>query len=287
LRGRSLGQLALLGQPADRRVELRTTPEARFPLQLETAIATAARDLTAIRAALPPDAGEVAERSPAELRDQLLRATSVWWRGNGAAEAGALVADVQRAVDSSFGTVEVAASSVTLTSDTGQVPITLQRRRGGPVLVQVEVASQGRLLFPDGHRSEEILLEEEGTQTVAFAVRALSTGSFPVTVRVTDPSGTRELARTVLPVRSTSLSGPALAATGLVVVVLLLLGAVRRRRPRPPDGLVLVSDEAAEGRRTAAAAAGPRDRTVGAPSAPRSSGAGRGRPSSDHPGDAS
>jgi hypothetical protein len=238
LRARPVSQVALLGVPGEVPVELQPIEEARFPTAFETTLSAAARDLEAARAALPDDASSLGGRTPMDLRDQLLRAASSWWRGSGAGEAAALVGDVQRAIDTTFGAVDVAASSVTLTSDTGQVPVTLHRRRGGPILVQVEVASQGRLLFPDGRRSETLLLEEDGTQTVSFTARALSSGSFPVTVRVTDPSGTRELERMVLSVRSTSISGPALAITGLVVLALLLFGAVRRRR-RPPSEPVL------------------------------------------------
>jgi hypothetical protein len=270
LRARPLSQLALLGVPGDEPVELRPIEEARFPSAFETTLGAAARDLEAARAALPDDATSIGGRTPMDLRDQLLRAASTWWRRTGTSEAAALVGDVQRATDTTFGAVDVAASSVTLTSDTGQVPVTLHRRRGGPILIQVEVASQGRLLFPDGRRSETLLLEEEGTQTVSFTARALSTGTFPVTVRVTDPTGTRELERMVLSVRSTSISGPALAGTGLVVLVLLLLGAVRRRRrpPPPSPSLTVVPDAAtdAAGREPTST----RSEPATSPSAPRS-----------------
>jgi MYXO-CTERM domain-containing protein len=98
--------------------------------------------------------------------------------------------------------------------------------------VRVEVASQGRLVWPDGRRSEPLELTDGVAQTVSFQTRALSTGTFPVTVRVTDPTGEHELERTTVSVRSTAISGPALSATGLAVLALLLAGALRRRRPR-------------------------------------------------------
>jgi hypothetical protein len=215
-------------------LELRGPAQTRFPGTLEAALATAARDLEAARNALPPDDRLIDGREAADLRDQLLRATSTWLSNGAIGEADSLVRDVQRAVDASFGDVEVAASGVTLTSDEGPVPITLHRARGGPLVVQVEVTSPGRLRFPEGSTSEPILLEAGGSETVAFPVAAVSTGSFPLTVRVTDPSGGRELARTVVPVRSTAVSGPALAGIGVVVLALLLAGARRRPDRRPP-----------------------------------------------------
>jgi hypothetical protein len=230
-------QLALAASPfaGGELLELRGPGQTRFPAELESRLAAAARDLDAARSALPPDDRLIDGREPADLRDQLLHATSTGLSTGAGREAESLVRDVQRAVDASVGDVEVVASSVTLTSDAGPVPVTLRRARGGPVVVRVEVASQGRLRFPEGRTSEPILLEEGGSQTVEFPVTAVSTGSFPLTVRVTDPDGGRELARTVVPVRSTAVSGPALAGIGAVVLVLLLLGARRRPGHRPPS----------------------------------------------------
>jgi hypothetical protein len=200
---------------------------------LAEALGDTAAALEAVRNALTAESLTIDDRSPRELHDTLLRATSRWYVDAGTGDAEALVRDVRRAVDETFGDVVVASGSqVTLTSDSGQIPITLQRSRGGPITVRVEVASQGRLVWPDGRRSEPLELTDGATQTVSFRTRALSTGTFPVTVRVTDPSGEHELERTTLSVRSTAISGPALSATGLVVLALLLVGALRRRRPR-------------------------------------------------------
>ncbi len=201
-------------------------------------------DLHAAIDASPPETTRLEERPIEELREDLLRATSAWFRGDGAAQAAALVRDVRRVVDSTFGLVEVAAQPVTLTSDTGQVPVTLERPRGGPLQVVVTVESQGRLLWPEGRRSEVIELSEGTAQTVSFATQAVSTGTFPVTVVVTDPSENRELARDALSVRSTAISRPALAAVGIVVLVLLLVGSLRRRPERPRLEVVRDTDVA-------------------------------------------
>jgi hypothetical protein len=195
----------------------------------------ALQDLAAASAARTEEP-QLDGRDPGELRDQLLRATSRWFPA-GSGEADALVADVAGAVDATFGDVRIASGSlVTLTADTGTIPVTLQRGTGGPVAVQVEVASQGRLAWPEGRQSETLVLEEGTTQTVSFPTRALSTGTFSVSVRVTDPSGRLELDRTTLSVRSTAISGVALAVIGVLVVALLAAGLLRRRpRRRRPD----------------------------------------------------
>jgi hypothetical protein len=217
------GQPITLADPADE--ELSPT--------FASALTEAGHALDAARAAVTPEAPLIGGRNPRDLEDTLLRATSRWYRGAGAAESDALVRDVRRAVDETFGDVEVASGTrITLTSDSGQIPVTLQRTRGGPITVRVEVASQGRLVWPDGRRSEPLELTDGVAQTVSFRTRALSTGTFPVTVRVTDPTGEHELERTTVSVRSTAISGPALSATGLAVLALLLAGALRRRRPR-------------------------------------------------------
>jgi hypothetical protein len=224
---------AAVGDRSERASTLAVRHDHRFAPDLTDALEETTTALGSARAAVTTESPTVGGRNPRELHDTLLRATSRWYRDTGAGEADALVRDVRRAVDETFGDVTVASGTqVTLTSDSGQIPITLQRTRGGPITVRVEVASQGRLVWPDGRRSEPLVLTEGATQTVAFRTRALSTGTFPVTVRVTDPSGEHELERTRLSVRSTAISGPALSATGLAVLALLLAGARRRRRPR-------------------------------------------------------
>jgi hypothetical protein len=153
------------------------------------------------------------------------------------------VHDVRRVLDRSFGTVAIDQTRITLTSDTGSIPVTLERTDGPPVTVVVEVASPGRLAWPEGRRSTPLVLEPGARQTVTFATEARSTGTFPVTVRVTDPTGRHDLASTTLSVRSTALSRPALVATGAIVLVLLAIGLVRRGTPRRRLSVVTSSVE--------------------------------------------
>lgn len=229
-------QLAMLGRRSATPLTLRDPDEPGFDAALSDALATAVTELDALASALPPGTPPIDGRSVPELEDQLLRATSRWWRIEGGTSGLALARDVQQTVDTALGEIELTASSVTLTSDRGVLPVTVQRSAGAPLLVQVEVASQGRLRFPDGRRSPVLELVSGESQTVTFDTRAVSTGTFPVSVRVMTPDGSRELVRTSLAVRSTAVSRPALAATILVVLVLLLLGNLRRGRPTPPAG---------------------------------------------------
>lgn len=230
-------QQASFGERSPVGVELTEPEEGRLSPELISRLETARTDLAAATSARPDDDELDAEdddppdRSHRELENALFRATSAWLSGNTTAES--LIRDVQSEVERSFGDVEVASGSrVTLTSDTGQIPVTVRRTRGGPITVRIEVASQGRLEWEE-RQSEDIVLADEEAHTVSFETRALGTGTFPVTVVVTDPSGTRQLERTTLSVRSTAVSGPALSATGILVLALLLVGAVRRR-PRGP-----------------------------------------------------
>jgi hypothetical protein len=214
-------------------VELTPPAFAALSPTLGPPLSTTWTDLQAAIEASPAGTTRLEDRPIEHLRDDLLRATSRWFHGPGEAIAAAAVQDVRRVVDSTFGDIDITAPTVTLTSDTGQVPVTLQRRRGGPLQVTVTLESQGRLLWPQGRTSEVIELSEEATHTVSFATQAVSTGTFPVTVVVTDPTGVRELARTSLSVRSTAISRPALTAVAVLVGVLLLVGSLRRPPKRP------------------------------------------------------
>jgi hypothetical protein len=208
---------------------------AGLPATLATELIAAQRQLEAVRSALPRGNADIAGRSYGELHDQLLRVPSMWFRGGELDRAAALVRDVRAAVDRAFGTVEVPSSAnITLPSDTGSIPVTLQRPTGGPLRVCVEVDSPGRLAWPDGDRNCGVTLTGEGSQTVSFDTRALSRGRSPVTVKVTDPTGTRQLGEATLTVNSTAISTPALIVTGGVVLGLVLWGSVRRRRPPRP-----------------------------------------------------
>ncbi len=202
--------------------------EGPFTAAIAVDLAAAWEGLDAALGASPPGTTRLGDRPTTQLREDLLRAASRWYRGGMEGEAAAMIRAVQRTVDETFGEVSLAAASVTLTSDTGEVPVTLVRDQGGPLLVSVEVESQGRLRWPEGQTSEILELDEGDSTTISFPTRAVTTGTFPVTVTITDPDGTQVLAQESLSVRSTTLSRPALTAMAVLVIVLLLVGSLRR-----------------------------------------------------------
>jgi hypothetical protein len=226
----SAHELAATARSAPGVVELATPTERELPPGFVERLGAVSRDLAAAAASRPDESDRLDDRSVAELRDDLLRATSSWDLGPSGTDGEALVASVERTIEETFGEVEVVSGGVTLTSDTGQIPVTLQRTSGDPILVDVVLDSPGTLQWPEGRTAERLLLEEDASRTVTFPTRAQSTGSFPVTVRVTDPSGGHELVRSTIAVRSTAISTPALGTIALVVLGLLLAGILRRNR---------------------------------------------------------
>lgn len=177
---------------------------------------------------------EASENPPAVVDrvDDLLRAASVWPTARPSAQANELLDELEAEIDEAIGTVRVPDDSViTLASERGTIPVTIQHPDGVALDVVVEVASQGRLSFQNG-ASRDVRLEEGSTTTVTFDATALSRGTFPVAVTVRSPSR-HVLAGSVVSVRASAVSRPALIAVGVVVLLLLAVG--RLRRPRKPQ----------------------------------------------------
>jgi hypothetical protein len=94
--------------------------------------------------------------------------------------------------------------SITLTAREGDIPVTITSRLGYPVRVVLQVSGRP-VEFPDG-TSQELELRRENT-TSRFAVRAPSSGSFPIRIRLTTPAGDLTVASSRFTVRSTAISG--------------------------------------------------------------------------------
>lgn len=217
--------------PTDR-AEL-ATEQAIMPDQLAEDVGSTLRRLTALREAVSSGSSALTETTIADLEDAVVRALTpraVDDRGEPAREQ---VRAIHAIAEEAFGGVELAdGGRVTLTSDTGEVPVTVERTGGGPIDLVVEVRSSNALRWADGVRRQEITLPAGASRTVSFGTRALSRGTFPVTITVTDPTGDKLLDVTTLSVRSTAISRTALIVIGSVVVLLLLGGLRRRRSPR-------------------------------------------------------
>lgn len=165
--------------------------------------------------------------------NDLLRAMTVWPHPEPLERARTVLDEFNTAIDEAIGEVVVPSDTlVTLASERGVIPVTVQHPEGVPMDVLVEVATQGRLTFQNG-RTRNVRLETGGTATVTFEARALSRGTFPLEVTVRTPSGTVPLAREVIRVRASAVSQPALLVIGGVVLLLLIVGRIRRpRRPQ-------------------------------------------------------
>lgn len=195
--------------------------------------------LSSLQAALAEPANDIGGRSWDDLDERILRASSTW-----PIPRDDRLDEVESSIAIGFGRVTLPDRAVvTLTDPEGAVPITLTRAEGGPVQVAVTLEAPPRLIFPEGS-SRVVTLASDRTATISFAIEARGSGRIPVTVRVTDPSGTVEIARSTFVVRSTALSAPALAVLGSVLALLVLWWIVRRVRPPRPQ-LRVVRDEAA------------------------------------------
>ena len=181
---------------------------------------------------MPDGLPELDGQTVADLDDALVRALTPEALADAGAEALARILAVRAVADDAFGEVTLPEEAgVTLTSDTGEVPITLTRTEGGDIELLVEVTSGAGLLWEEGGQSQRITLPEGASRTVAFSARAAARGTFQVTVSVWDPTHRKLLDSADVAVRSTAISQPALLIIGGVVLVLLAVGARRRRSP--------------------------------------------------------
>lgn len=209
-----------------------STAGAAPPGAVTVELTSAREQLDALRAAMPDELPELDGQTVADLDDALLRALTPEALADGGATALARVRGVIDVTEDAFGEVRLPEDAgVTLTSDTGEVPITLQRTQGGDIDLVVEVTSGAGLVWEDGGQSERITLPEDSSRTVAFGARAAARGTFRVTVSVWDPTRRKLLDTAIVTVRSTAISRTALAVVGGVVLVLLAVGARRRRSP--------------------------------------------------------
>jgi hypothetical protein len=220
----------LLPEPA----LLRTAPTEPLSARLVSALTATERDLALLAGAVDPDADltddlvPVGGRALRDASDELLRATSRAFAGD-VDRAVALLGGVRAGVDGAFGTVRIAVDDVTLTDRDGTVPITVTHAGDVPIRVRLEVTGPAALTWTDG-RVRDLPLGADADRSLEIPVRSGGTGRFPITVRVTDPSGERLLAAEVVGVRATALAGPALALIAVTVVVLTVVGSVRQRR---------------------------------------------------------
>jgi len=207
-------------------------PFATMPATVSAELTGAMGLVDALRAAMPDALPDLDGQTVADLDDALLRALTPEALDGSGATALERIREVRDVTARAFGEVSLADSTgVTLTSETGEVPITLERTEGSAIDLLVEVDSGAGLLWAEGGQQQEVTLPANSSRTVSFDARAAARGSFQVTVRVWDPTHRTMLDSVTISVRSTEISRTALAIIGGVVILLLALGARRRRSP--------------------------------------------------------
>ncbi|HMG26640.1 MAG TPA: DUF6049 family protein [Acidimicrobiia bacterium] len=190
----------------------------------------AQNELAAFNTLVPPP-NPVADPGNHSL---LVSLSSAWTgtagRTRARAELGKIHADVQQFVNRLR--VPAVDSTITLTAEKGEIPVTFLNETGQQLRVRVHLQSD-KLQFPDG--DERILDLPPRSTTVRFSVQAQNSGTFPLTLKVTSPDGALPIQQTEVQVRTTFF----VSNVGLILTVgagLFLAGwwahDVRRRRRR-------------------------------------------------------
>lgn len=176
-----------------------------------------------------PDVG-VADRS------LLASVTSAWPLDIGRARARAHLGVVDRVVDDFVGRIEVPdPRTITLTSRSGEIPLTFRNDTGAPIRLRAALSS-AKLFFPHGTVLDLDL--PRNSTTIRVAVEARTSGTFPLDLEVTSTDGVLPISQRRLEVRSTYVS-----TVGIVLMVSAVgflavwwgidLRRRRRRRARP------------------------------------------------------
>jgi len=165
-------------------------------------------------------------------RSLLASVTSAWPPDAGRSLAVRHLSTVDRAVDHFVRLIEVPnPRTITLTSRSGEIPLTFRNATGHPVRLRAVLTSD-KLFFPHGSVLELELPPKSSTWRVAVETR--TSGTFPIKLEVTSIDGVLPISHRRLEVRSTFVS-----TLGIVLMVsaALFLAVwwgidLRRRRRR-------------------------------------------------------
>jgi len=216
LRGVNATRVAVGQSPPDDPIDPRQLQTASrapgFSSAVVAGIDTARADVAAL--------ASMADQPPLldQLRRGVLLAESRYLAGH-EEERLSLLRSVRIAVGAEFDKIHPpAASSITLTSRGGIIPVTLRNDAGYAVRIQLTLRSS-RLRFVGGP-SREVQLERPVQQFV-FPVRAQTTGRFPVQVELETPDGV-SIGSSRIVVRSTAYNRIALVITAGAALFLAL-----------------------------------------------------------------
>ena len=184
------------------------------------------------------------------------------------AQQSAVLANAGKAVDAQFGQLAIEGDqTVTLTSHSGEVPITIRSAAPYPAVATLDLSSD-KLLFRNGQGqwSTRVVLQPRISTVVNIQVQTRASGVFRLDVTLHAPTGPVRLAVGELTVRSTSSS---VVGVGLTVgaVAVLAVWWFRTSMRRRAERLV---DEAEDAAPPADSADGPfgSARSASAPEAP-------------------
>ncbi len=125
---------------------------------------------------------------------------------------------------------------VTLTSQSGKIPLNLENRSPFPVRVHV-VLDSDKLEFPDGDVVDTVL-PAAATTRLDVQVTTRASGAFPLTVAVRSPDDILDITDTQFTVRSTAISGVGLVLSIGAGAFLLIWWARHFRKTRRARALV-------------------------------------------------
>ena len=166
--------------------------------------------------------------------ETLDRAVSVARRDD-AEGARRLVDSVRGRLDGEFGRIRIITGGiVTLTSDNGRIPVTIENGLGERVLLRVTIDAGPRLQLDQNRPVEQAFAE--GKTQLTIDARAVQSGEFTIAVKLLTPDGDELPGGTAtLRVRSTAYGKVALVITIGAFAVLLGASVTRlvRRRSRP------------------------------------------------------
>lgn len=227
--------------------QLAPSPVPSSPVT-EREFTDAQNELAAFNALVPPP-NPIADPGNRSL---LVSLSSAWTGTAGRARARAELGKIHLGVEQFVNRLHVPAvdSTITLTAQKGEIPVTFLNETGQQLRVRVHLRSD-KLQFPDG--DDRIVDLPPRSTTVRIGVRAQSSGTFPLDLNVTSPDGSLPIQQTEVKVRTTFF----VSNVGLILTVgagLFLAGwwahdirRRRRRRAATPEHPALASPPATPG----------------------------------------
>jgi hypothetical protein len=163
-----------------------------------------------------------------DFDDAILRTLSSAWRDD-PGEAATRLAAVRAALTSTMRRVRIATgagSFVTLTSNSGTVPVTVSNELDTPVHVVVGITSSLHLKVAGNGRTSEVIPPHRRIP-IDIKATAQTSGVFPLKVTLYTPTGQTYQREVQLFVRSTAYGAVALLITGGATAVLMIAVVVR------------------------------------------------------------